>query len=137
MARVLTPIDACAVLTELVKEATGQNTVANVDVSNFASVGERVLATGTENVLNSLSLVLGRTFMAVRPYEAKFRLINSIDSGAYTNRLRKISFYSRDPQNASSVNTNLYTNLADGYDNGTNGGSSIGSMWVQNPAVPL
>ena len=137
MARVLTPLDACAVLTELVKEATGQKAVANVDVSNFASVGERVLATGTENVLNSLSLVLGRTFMAVRPYEAKFRLINSIDSGAYTNRLRKISFYSRDPQNASSVNTNLYTNLADGYDNGTNGGSSTGSMWVQNPAVPL
>lgn len=137
MARTLTPVDACALMTLLVKEATGQTSVTNVDSSNFVSVGETVLAAGTENVLNSLSLVLGRTFMAVRPYEAKFKILNSINSGAYSNRLRKISFYSRDPKEAGQVNTNLKTNLAMGYDNGTNSGSSTESMWVQNAPVPL
>lgn len=137
MARTLTPVDACALMTLLVHEATGQTTITNVDSSNFVSVGETVLAAGTENVLNSLSLVLGRTFMAVRPYEAKFKILNSINSGAYSNRLRKISFYSRDPKEAGQVNTNLKTNLAMGYDNGTNSGSSTESMWVQNAPVPL
>jgi hypothetical protein len=137
MARTLTPVDACALMTLLVKEATGQTTITNVDSSNFVSVGETVLAAGTENVLNSLSLVLGRTFMAVRPYEAKFKILNSINSGAYSNRLRKISFYSRDPKEAGQVNTNANTNLAMGFDNGTNSGSSTESMWVQNAPVPL
>lgn len=137
MARTLTPVDACALMTLLVKEATGQTSVTNVDSSNFVSVGETVLAAGTENVLNSLSLVLGRTFMAVRPYEAKFKILNSINSGAYSNRLRKISFYSRDPKEAGQVNTNAKTNLAMGFDNGTNSGSSTESMWVQNAPVPL
>ena len=137
MARTLTPVDACALMTLLVKEATGQSSVTNVDSSNFVSVGETVLAAGTENVLNSLSLVLGRTFMAVRPYEAKFKILNSINSGAYSNRLRKISFYSRDPKEAGQVNTNANTNLAMGFDNGTNSGSSTESMWVQNAPVPL
>lgn len=137
MARTLTPVDACALMTLLVHEATGQTTITNVDSSNFVSVGETVLAAGTENVLNSLSLVLGRTFMAVRPYEAKFRILNSINSGAYSNRLRKISFYSRDPKEAGQVNTNANTNLAMGFDNGTNSGSSTESMWVQNAPVPL
>lgn len=137
MARTLTPVDACALMTLLVQEATGQTTITNVDSSNFVSVGETVLAAGTENVLNSLSLVLGRTFMAVRPYEAKFKILNSINSGAYSNRLRKISFYSRDPKEAGQVNTNLNTNLAMGYDNGTNSGNSTESMWVQNAPVPL
>ena len=137
MARTLTPVDACALMTLLVHEATGQTTVTNVDSSNFVSVGETVLAAGTENVLNSLSLVLGRTFMAVRPYEAKFKILNSINSGAYSNRLRKISFYSRDPKEAGQVNTNANTNLAMGFDNGTNSGSSTESMWVQNAPVPL
>lgn len=137
MARTLTPVDACALMTLLVHEATGQTTITNVDSSNFVSVGETVLAAGTENVLNSLSLVLGRTFMAVRPYEAKFKILNSINSGAYSNRLRKISFYSRNPKEAGQVNTNLNTNLAMGYDNGTNSGNSTESMWVQNAPVPL
>lgn len=137
MPRTLTPVDACALMTLLVHEATGQTTITNVDSSNFVSVGETVLAAGTENVLNSLSLVLGRTFMAVRPYEAKFKILNSINSGAYSNRLRKISFYSRDPKEAGQVNTNLNTNLAMGFDNGTNSGSSTESMWVQNAPVPL
>ena len=137
MTRTLTPVDACAIMTLLVHELTGQTTITNVDSSNFVSVGETVLAAGTENVLNSLSLVLGRTFMAVRPYEAKFRILNSINSGAYSNRLRKISFYSRDPKEAGQVNTNANTNLAMGFDNGTNSGSSTESMWVQNAPVPL
>ena len=144
MARSLTPRDCHALMNLLVKEATGQDaTIQAVDSSTFVSAGELVLSTGVDNVLNSLSLVLGRTFMAVRPYKAKLAIINALNTEMYTNRMRKISFYSRESQASGDFNTQLYTNLAAGYDNGENGVTAGGdpvstqSLWVQNPAVPL
>lgn len=143
MARTLTPRDAHALMNELVKQATGQKNIAVVDSSTFVSAGEMVLATGTENVLNALGIVLGRTFMAVRPYKAPLRLINAIDTGAYTSRMRKISFYSKDAQASGDYNTQLFTNLAMGFDNGENPAGtppvaqSTKSQWEQNQPVPL
>ena len=142
MARSLTARDCHALMNLLVKEATGQDaTIQAVDSSTFVSAGETVLATGTENVLNALSLVLGRTFMAVRPYNAKLALINAVNTGEYAHRMRKISFYSREAQASGDWNTQLYTNLADGFTNGQNiddgTAQSTKSMWEQNQPVPL
>lgn len=138
MARLLTVKDAHSIVNLMVKEATGQDaTIQAVDTSSFVSVGETLLASGIENTLNALALVLGRTFMAVRPYEAKLRIINALNSGLYANRMRKISFYSREAQIDGASNTDLKTNFKFGYDNGSNGGQSTASMWEQNPAVPL
>ena len=109
MARTYTPKDAYSLMNALVKQATGQQSVTATDTSSFVSAGELVMATGTENVLNALSILIGRTFMAVRPYGAKLQLINAINTGMYTNRMRKISFYAKDAQPAGFVNTDLYT----------------------------
>ena len=138
MARTLTPVDCYALINAIAKEATGQNaTIQALDSSSFVSVGETILNTGTENTLNAISVVLGRTFMAVRPYKAKLAIINALNSGLYTNRIRKISYYSREAQASGAFNTNLYTEHAMGYDNGSNGGSSLATMWEQNQPVPL
>ena len=138
MARVLTVNDAYSIVNLMVKEQTGQDaTIQAVDSSSFVSVGETLLASGVEATLNSLALVLGRTFMAVRPYEAKLRIINTLNSGIYANRMRKISFYSREAVIDGASNTDLKTNFATGYDNGSNSGASTASMWEQNQPVPL
>lgn len=140
MARTLTPVDAHALMNALVKQATGQQQITAVDTSSFVSAGELVLSTGVENTLNALSLIIGRTFMAVRPYEAKLRIIDAINTGAYTDRMRKISFYSKDAQAAGDFNTNLYTNLYEGVgdiDYNSGGIQNVGSMWEQNKPVPL
>lgn len=136
--RVLTPKDCYALINAIAAEATGRdNSITAVDSSTFVSVGESIMRTGTENTLNAISLVLGRTFIAVRPYEARLRIVNAINSGLYANRVRKISYMSRYAQPAGFVNTDLYINHAMGYDNGSNGGSSVASMWEQNQPVPL
>lgn len=136
--RTLTPLDCYALINAIAEEATGQkSTVQAVNTSTFVSVGESILRTGTENTLNAIGLVLGRTFMAVRPYEAKLRIFNTLNSGLYANRMRKISFYSRPAQASGAFNTNLYTNHAMGYDNGNNSGVSLPTMWEQNQPVPM
>lgn len=136
--RTLTPVDCYALINSIYKEITGQEgSLVATDTSSFVSVGESILKSGAENTLNALALVLGRTFMAVRPYQARLAIINAMNSGLYANRMRKISFYSRMAQASGAFNTNLYTNHAMGYDNGSNGGSSLPTMWEQNQAVPL
>ena len=140
MARAYTPVDAHTLMNLLVKQATGQQSVTVTDTSSFVSAGELVMGTGTENVLNALSIIIGRTFVAVRPYDAKMTVFNAINTAMYTNRFRKISFYAKDAQPAGFVNTNLFTNLKDGYTNGQNtpdDPNSTKSMWEQNQGVPL
>ena len=136
--RVLTPKDCYQLINLIAKEATGQDgNYTPIDTSSFVSVGETILRTGTENTLNALSIVLGRTFVAVRPYKAKLNIINTIDTGLFANRMRKISYYSRYAQPSGAFNTDLYVNHAMGYDNTDNSGNSVGTMWEQNAPIPL
>ena len=142
MARRLTANDCFAIVNEMAKEMTGQvDTIQAVDTSSFVSVGETLLQAGVENTLNALSIVLGRSWMAVRPYQAKLQIFNALNSGLFTNRVRKISYYSRPAQASGAFNTQLYTNHAQGFDNGSNpsGGTarSLPTMWEQNQPVPL
>lgn len=140
MARTLTPKDAYAIMNLLVQEATGQESIQATDVSSFVSAGELVLATGTENVLNSLSLVLNRTLVASRPYKSRLDLMEQVDTGLYSSRIRKISYYANNALPSGNFNTDLFTNFSDGYTNGQNtpgSPNSTKSMWEQNPKYPL
>ena len=109
MARALTPQDGYAIMTSLARQATGQKNLTVTDMNTFVSAGETVLASGKENVFNALSIVIGRTLIATRPYQARLQKINALNTGSYTSRLRKISFYSKDPKESGFFNTNLFT----------------------------
>lgn len=137
MARTLTPRDAHAIMNLLLKQATGDTSLTVVDASTFASAGELVLATGMENVFNALNIVLNRLIVASRPYDAKMRIVGVKEVGEYSNRARKISFYSKYALPDGSHNTQLFTNLAEGYTSGDNSGSSTKSQWEQHQAMPL
>lgn len=137
MARTLTPKDGYQLVNEIVRQATGQNSIAVVDASTFVSAGETLLAQQRENVLNAISIVLGRTFAAVRPYRARLISLNAINSGVYTNRFRKISYYTQDALPSGYFNTDANTNFAPGYTAGDNNGASTKSQYEQHPAMPL
>lgn len=144
MARVLTQVDIYSIVNAMVEDLTGQTGSIRVrDTSSFISAGETILSYGTENVLNSLGLLMGRILVASRPYEGKFNLINAIDSGVFTHRLEKISFYNQKAVPEGAWNSDLYTNLAQGFTNGQNVDATTGdaqstkSMWEQKPGIPL
>lgn len=142
MAHTLTPKDVHVLIDAMAAQMQGQGSISSINTSDFVSAGETMLTAGLENTLNAFTMVIGRTFAAVRPYKAKGSILDAIDTGAYTDRFRKISFYSRLTQPSGDWNTQLFTNLYGGYDNGQNpnaGGTaqSTKSMWEQNPAIPL
>ena len=87
----LTFEQSAAFLTALYEQATGRAPLTAVDAGNFVSVAQTVLQTGYDNVINSISQVIGRTIFSIRPYSAKFKGMDVTDQkfGAIT---RKINF---------------------------------------------
>ena len=140
MARNYTPQDAHTILTAIAKQATGQENISVHNTSDFVSVGETVLNLGVENVMNALGMVMGNLYVDADLYTGDFKTITR-DGNVFTPIYREVSFYSRNPLPAGNVNTQLYTNLAGGFDNGENvvenTTNSTKDQYEQNPQIPL
>lgn len=115
MPNTITPTDVYAIVNAMAVEMYGaNNTLTAFDTSSFTTVGEKMLRTGYENTLNALSVVIGRSIVAARPYRGKFRIIMRVpqEFGLIT---RKISFYSGALEPSTDFNTDINTTqLVDG-----------------------
>lgn len=134
--------DASALLNAIAKDALGMTTNQVHALGDFVSVGESVLATGTEQVLKSIATVLGKRIIGVRPYTAKLTLFEEEDTGLYTSRIEKTKFLARWSKESGWVNTDLYEgNIGiDGRDNTANntvGSKALGTMWEQEVPVTI
>ena len=137
MAHAFTPKDMHVLMTLLGREATGQTDLTVVDSADYVSVGETVLATGMENTFNTFNMVVGRLIVASRDYTARIKLMSELSTGEFTHLMRKVHFYAKDALAAGNFNTDLYTNLADGFTAGQNPDGngdpqSTKSQWEQN-----
>lgn len=136
MSKVLTPKDAHVIMGEFCRMVTGQESIKVVDTSSFVSAGEMILTNSMENVFNKFNILMGRVYWATRKYNAVLNKMDAISTGEFTHRFMKTSFYSLDPMASGWFNTDLYTNLADGFTNGQNKDAngdpqSTKSMWEQ------
>lgn len=107
MANTLTPTDVYGIVNAMSLEMFGPNaTITAMNTSTFVTVGEKILRTGYENTVNALSVVIGKSIIAARPYRGKFRIIMRVpqEFGLIT---RKISFYSTSLEPSTDWNTNL------------------------------
>lgn len=133
--------DGYALMNAVMAQLTGQDSYQVVDSQGFMDAGKLAMTYNTDEIFNALSIVGARLFTATRPYKAPLWLIDSINSGYFNNRIRKISYYSTWALPSGSFNTNLYTNFADGFDNGENPLSgtpqSTKDMYEQHPVHPL
>lgn len=123
--------DVYQVMQALANQATGRSDIAVVDHTSFIDAGTKTLATGTDNVMGSIARTIRDVFIVGRPYTGKFSLINASED-TFNDRHANIHFYTKYNEAEGGFNTDLYTNLKDGYDNGTNGGQSAPNMWVQD-----
>ena len=128
----LTQQSAYALINSLKAQCQASTALTAVDTGSFISVGTSILQTGTENVLNQIGILLGERLYEARSYKGRFHLIKAQNTGLYTHRLAKGKFYPSDVLDSGDWNTNSKTNLAEGYDNGSNGGNSMASMWSQS-----
>ena len=86
---------AAAIFNEVAAQATGRKDLAAVDATNFVSVAETVLRTGTDPIMGAISQVLTKTIFSIRPYYRKFAKLRE-DSATYGNHTRKLTAIDQD-----------------------------------------
>ena len=112
MANLLTPVDVYALMNAVVSQATGRTDLAVVDTTTFASVGETVLRTGTENTLNAISTVIGKTIFSVRPYKGKLESLR-VAQQRWGGQVRKIINLYDEAEKSDDWNTDVAQNALD------------------------
>lgn len=80
---------ASALLTAIVRQATGQDILQPTNTAEFVTIGQTALQTGYDPVLNAINQVLSRTYFSIRPYNRKFRGLE-VSETEYGNHVRKI-----------------------------------------------
>lgn len=103
MANTRLPVDIHAVVNSLIAQAGG-GALAATDTSSMITVAQAAQIYGQETLLNALSLQVGRTLIAIRPYEADDFGVE-VDSMMYGQISRKISYYANDFEAEQSWNT--------------------------------
>lgn len=83
------------ILNAVVKQATGNTTLATVDGNNFATVAQLPSIIGYDPVIKAISQVLSSTIFSVRPYSRKFKGIN-VSSQKFGNITRKLNIADSD-----------------------------------------
>ena len=92
---------ASVLLTSLHEQVTGQTSVVPTDLSEFVSMAQATLRCGYDPILNALSQMIGRTIIAVRPYDEKFRGLE-FTSEAFGAIKRKVNYVEGAPEDEQS-----------------------------------
>lgn len=79
------------ILNDIHEIATGNKSIAPTSTGEFTSMAQKVLATGYENTLNAISVVITKTLLAVRKYDRKFKGLE-VSADRWGGYVRKLSF---------------------------------------------
>lgn len=96
---------AYTLVAALCKQATGEDALTPTDLSSFISVANRTMAAGLDKVYSAISVVVGKTLVAVRPYDRKFKGLE-FEPTVFGGIIRKISFIDDEP-----LRTTRYDNV--------------------------
>lgn len=88
-------------LASLHEQATGQQAVAPTDLSGFVSMAQATLRAGYDPIINSLSQMIGKTIIAVRPYRAKFKGLE-LTAQRWGGITRKVNYIEGAPEEEKS-----------------------------------
>lgn len=106
------PVDIYSNFNALVKNVT-EGGDHNFSTEKVVTIGQAAQIYGYENTLNKLSVAMGNTLIAVRPYRSRFGLIEQSPE-EWGQFARKISYYSGEFEKSQDYQVSGATNLADG-----------------------
>ena len=95
MADTLTFDQISTILNDIVKQATGMETMKATDTSSFVAQAQTALLAGNDRIMDSISQVLDRTIFSVRPYSAKFSGLRRTTQ-QWGNHVRKLGMIDDD-----------------------------------------
>ena len=93
----MTKEQAYTLINAIHAQATGVSGIAPTSTEDFISVAQATLQAGYEQTLNAITQVLGRTLIAVRPYDEKFKGLQ-MNAETWGGIIRKINYADRGAQ---------------------------------------
>ena len=123
----LTPVDVYKIINDMNAQMFGTKEIAVVDATNFVSVGEKMLRSGTENIMNAMAVTFMNNYFPNTPYIGKVRIIDETSErwGAIT--LETVPLH-QDEEPSEDTNTDLNATQFDD-------GNSVDMYKIKKPKV--
>lgn len=123
----LTPVDVYKIVNDMNSQMFGTKEIAVIDATTFVSVGEKMLRSGTENIMNAMAVTFMTNYFPNTPYIGKVRIIDETSErwGAIT--LETVPLH-QDEEASEDTNTDLNTKQFDD-------GNSVDMYKIKKPKV--
>lgn len=123
----LTPVDVYKIVNDMNSQMFGTKEIAVIDATSFVSVGEKMLRSGTENIMNAMAVTFMKNYFPNTPYIGKVRIIDETSErwGAIT--LETVPLH-QDEEASEDTNTDLNATQFDD-------GSSVDMYKIKKPKV--
>lgn len=123
----LTPVDVYKIVNDMNSQMFGTKEIEVIDATSFVSVGEKMLRSGTENIMNAMAVTFMNNYFPNTPYIGKVRIIDETSErwGAIT--LETVPLH-QDEEASEDTNTDLNTTQF-------NDGNSVDMYKIKKPKV--
>lgn len=102
----LTPVDVYKIVNNMNSQMFGTKEIEVIDATSFVSVGEKMLRSGTENIMNAMAFTFMKNYFPNTPYIGKVKIIDETSErwGAIT--LETVPLH-QDEEASEDTNTDL------------------------------
>lgn len=123
----LTPVDVYKIVNDMNSQMFGTKEIEVIDATSFVSVGEKMLRSGTESIMNAMAVTFMKNYFPNTPYIGKVRIIDETSErwGAIT--LETVPLH-QDEEASEDTNTDLNTKQFDD-------GKSVDMYKIKKPKV--
>lgn len=123
----LTPVDVYKIVNNMNSQMFGTKEIEVIDATSFVSVGEKMLRSGTENIMNAMAVTFMENYFPNTPYIGKVKIIDETSErwGAIT--LETVPLH-QDEEASEDTNTDLNATQFDD-------GNSVDMYKIKKPKV--
>lgn len=123
----LTPVDVYKIVNDMNSQMFGTKEIAVIDATSFVSVGEKMLRSGTENIMNAMAVTFMNNYFPNTPYIGKVRIIDETAERWGAIALETVPLH-QDEEASEDTNTDLNATQFDD-------GNSVDMYKIKKPKV--
>lgn len=123
----LTPVDVYKIVNDMNSQMFGTKDIEVIDATTFVSVGEKMLRSGTENIMNAMAVTFMNNYFPNTPYIGKVRIIDETSERWGAIALETVPLH-QDEEASEDTNTDLNATQFDD-------GNSVDMYKIKKPKV--
>ena len=123
----LTPVDVYKIVNDMNAQMFGTKEIKVIDATSFVSVGEKMLRSGTENIMNAMAVTFMKNYFPNTPYIGKVKIIDETAERWGAIALETVPLH-QDEEASEDTNTDLNATQFDD-------GNSVDMYKIKKPKV--